>query len=155
MGNAGVTDLRADIVLDQRSVAALKRLWREYKSRRHVDFDDRWLQWLQKGFNQDSTDPMSGMYGIHVMLRWSAKKFVYYGVTAIGLSLATGFGIVFGWRKKEMSYSDSVALWQTAWTIASFVVTAAGGKLFALVFDMILNLKVAIALAATVTQISE
>jgi hypothetical protein len=129
-------DLRADIVLDQRSDAALKRLWMEYKSRRHVDFDDGWLQWVQKGFNQDSTDPMGGMYGVQVKLKWSAKKFVYYGVAAIGLSLATGFGIALGWRKQDMSYSDSVALWQTAWTIASFVVTAAGGKLFTLVFPI-------------------
>jgi hypothetical protein len=129
----GPTDFSNTVVPDARTAVALTKFWREYKSQR-PDFDDRWSRWVQEGLNAGGTEPEDGMYGLSLKMGWSAKKFVNYGVFGILASLIAGFGITFGWTKEGMQYSDEVALCQTAWTVASYIVTTAGGKLTSLFF---------------------
>jgi hypothetical protein len=119
-------DLQNALILDSRTAAALSRLWKDCR-RKTPDYDDRWLQWIQHSFNNDSTLPEDGQYGVSLKLKWSASQFVYYGSLGIGMSFLAGFGISFGWKTDEMKYQDYIGLYQTAWTIAGYIVTVFGG----------------------------
>lgn len=94
------------------------------------DIHNRWLQWIQHEFNNDSFDPRKGKYAIQLVLGWSAMKFIIYGTIPIFLSLAIGLWYSFSQRGPGVSASDIVSIDQTAWTIASYIITTGGGMLF-------------------------
>ncbi|KAF2432231.1 hypothetical protein EJ08DRAFT_659239 [Tothia fuscella] len=127
------------VELDHQTAVILTELFRDYESG-EPDYNDRWLDWIQKEFNHNKSSPADGKYAIKLVLRWSPPKILMYGNAVIGLSLAIGFWYMWGWRSGASSPSDVIAITQTAWTISSFILTAAG---------------VALALLAAMTQFGE
>jgi hypothetical protein len=115
------------VKLDTRSALALMRMWKDYKAGGR-DHKDLWMLWVQKSLNDNGNCPERGKYGLSLKLSWSAMKFVYYGIFAVVISLATGLSISFGWKGPDMQFVDKVQLQQTAWTIASYIMTTAGGN---------------------------
>lgn len=77
----------------------------------------KWIDWVSKNMNEFHKIPSEGRYSLELKLSWSAKKIMVLVTTPVILSLVIGT-----W------YMQSTGDTQTAWTIASYIVTAAGGK---------------------------
>jgi hypothetical protein len=105
------------------------------------DYEDRWLKWFQLHFNNinlengdDSmkafiarehslrVDPEDGRYALQFVLQWSTPKFIFWGFLPIVLSLVIGFWYMY---KPRDPSQDAIAIIQTAWGIASYIITAA------------------------------
>lgn len=67
--------------------------WRDFQTL-DADHGDRWLDWIHENFNNDSTDPLQGRFALQLVVRWSPKKLVVWGVAPILLSLAIGFAYI-------------------------------------------------------------
>jgi hypothetical protein len=115
------------VEVDHETEVILSELFRDYESG-EPDYGDRWLDWIQTEFNMHERSPADGKFALKLVLRWSPPKIVLYGNSLILLSLAVGFWYMWGERSAGASPSDIVAITQTAWTISSFILTAAGGK---------------------------
>lgn len=113
------------VKLDKGTKVALTDFWRDY-STSWYDRDDHWLQWIHENFNNSSFNTEDGTLALEVRLRWSPTKLVLWGTLPILLSLAIGFWLMYSSPKGE----DRLAVIQTAWAIASYIVTTATGKAF-------------------------
>lgn len=111
--------------LDDETKRTLFEFWRDFRSL-GTDYEDRWLKWVHLRFNNDSCDPEHGRFALQLVLRWSPTKLAIWGVLPILLSLAIGFGYMF----KPRSGEDFLTFVQTAWAIASYIITAAACKFF-------------------------
>jgi len=128
------------VELDRQTERVLSEMFLDYYSG-EPDYEDRWLHWIQEEFNLAHNNPANGRYALQLLFRWSPVKIVLYGSSSIIFSLVIGFW--YQWKGGQFpgaAESDTVAIVQTAWTIASYIVTAAG---------------VAIALLAAITQIGD
>ncbi|KAL3455909.1 hypothetical protein BJX64DRAFT_53619 [Aspergillus heterothallicus] len=81
------------------------------------DTEDHWMAWVRTELNGGQRK-----FALRLVLRWSAGRFVVWGTTPILLSLAIGFWYMY---KPWDAGVDEVAVVQTAWTIASYIVTTA------------------------------
>lgn len=116
------------IEMDTQTEQILTELFRDYESG-EPDYGDRWLNWIQTEFNSSNENPADGKYALQLVLRWSPSKIVLYGSCSIILAFVIGFWYQFtGHDIHDPSPSDRVAITQTAWTISSFILTAAGGE---------------------------
>jgi cytochrome b subunit of formate dehydrogenase len=89
-----------------------------------MDYQDRWMDWIHQNFNNNSTNPEDGKYALQLLLRWSPLKLVIWSSIPIIFSLAIGLWYMISPHPGE----DYVAVVQTAWTIASYIITTAAGK---------------------------
>lgn len=118
------------------------------------DVDSTWLAFLHKELNNMDSNPREGRYSLQLVLSWSAPKLVIWGSIPILLSLFIGFSYIF----KSHTGEDPVAIVQTAWGIASYIVTAGACKYYhrqghaPCLSDLEV---VAIAILAAVTQIGD
>ncbi|KAL4799035.1 hypothetical protein BDV19DRAFT_320992 [Aspergillus venezuelensis] len=101
----------------------LIQLFWDYKTSNY-DIDDHWLSWVDSQLNR-----LDVKYALRLILRWSATRFVIWGVTPLLLSLAIGFWYMY---KPHAADADPVAIVQTAWTLSSYIVTAAWLSVFLL-----------------------
>ncbi|KAL1877358.1 hypothetical protein VTK73DRAFT_8653 [Phialemonium thermophilum] len=121
--------------LDGETRRAMAEFWKDFITL-DEDYSDRWLNWVHKNFNNGSFDPEKGRYALQLVLRWSANKLIFWGAVPILLSLAVGFGYMF----RPTTGEDFLTVVQTAWTISSYIITAAA---------------LALALTAVITQIGD
>lgn len=127
-----------NVEMDHQTEQILSNMFEQYQSG-EPDYGNRWLDWVQTQFNNDSTNPAEGRYALQLLLRWSPMKIAFWGIAAIIFSLVIGFW--YQWRDYPWAQpSDHVAITQTAWTISSYILTTAG---------------VAIAILGAVTQIGD
>jgi len=113
----------------------LSEFYRNYRSEKADEFG-RWGAWIQTHFNNASDDPEEGTYALQLVLSWSPVKLVLWSSAPILLSLVVGFWYMF----RAFPGEDHVAVVQTAWSIASYIVTAAA---------------FALAIVAAITQIGD
>jgi hypothetical protein len=113
---------------DKQAQLVLSEMYMDYSSG-DPDYGDRWLRWVQKELNLGNPNPADGKYALLVVLKWSPFKISVYGIASIILSLIIGFWYMWvGGKFPGSTTSDQVGITQTAWTISSFILTAAGGK---------------------------
>lgn len=70
-----------------------------------------------KNLNRDSAQPAVNSYSIRVILRWDIYRIAFAIMLPVFLSIVAG-----------VTYQEATDDIQTAWTIASYVVTAVGGR---------------------------
>ena len=97
-------------------------------SHRHPDEDvtTTWTKWVQKELNGDNPIMLEGKYSLELIYSWSAVRLSVAVVTPTLFSLIVG-----------LSYMIKTGDVSTAWTISSYIVTAAGGKF--LLFTILLK----------------
>jgi hypothetical protein len=90
-------------------------------SYRHPDADvaKAWAAWVQKELNANSLIMFEGKYSLELIYSWSAVRLSVAVITPTLFSFAVGLGYMI--KTGDVS---------TAWTISSYIVTAAGGKLY-------------------------
>lgn len=101
----------------------LAELYRNYRTEKQ-DYQDRWMDWIHQNFNGGSMNPEMGIYALQLRLKWSPIKLVIWSMFPILLSLAIGLWYMLNPQPTE----DYVAVVQTAWTMASYIVTTAARK---------------------------
>jgi hypothetical protein len=106
---------------DVQSKRILSDMFREYNSGA-VDRNERWMRWIEKEFNSNSKEPEEGKYTLRLEMNWSAPKIVFWTISPIALSMAIALWYSY---KPRGPGADDVAVVQTAWTIASYIITAA------------------------------
>lgn len=122
------------VEVDKQTSLVLSEMYMDYSSG-DPDYGDRWLHWVQKELNLGNTNPADGRYALLLVLKWSPFKIAMYGIASIILSLIIGFWYMWeGGQFPEATASDMVGITQTAWTISSFILTAAGGESFDICF---------------------
>jgi hypothetical protein len=89
-------------------------------SYRHPDPDVSisWTKWVQKELNGNKIILFEGRYSLELIYSWSAVRLSVAVVTPTLFNLAMGLGYMI--KTGDVS---------TAWTISSYIVTAAGGML--------------------------
>ncbi|KXH69364.1 hypothetical protein CSAL01_07106 [Colletotrichum salicis] len=108
------------IDLDKNGAADLQLLLRTYKQWRvpeHIAL--AWADWIHQEFNSDSHDVLIGKYSLELVLGWSVTKIVVVILTPVVLSLVIGLWF----NSKDWTGLTTI---QTAWSIASYIVTARG-----------------------------
>jgi hypothetical protein len=116
------------VELDKQTSRILSEMFVDYLSG-DPDYGDRWLRWVQKELNQGNLNPADGRYALSLVLKWAPFKVTFYGTASIIFSLVIGFW--YQWKGGQFpgaGRSDMVGIVQTAWTISSYILTAAGGK---------------------------
>ncbi|KAK4461527.1 hypothetical protein QBC42DRAFT_297642 [Cladorrhinum samala] len=108
--------------VDKRTQQILTELYREYNSAASVDYDDRWRRWIIDEMNLGSREPEEGKYALRLVLGWSAPKISFWTASPVVLSLVIAFW--YSYKPRDPG-ADEVAIVQTAWTIASYIITAA------------------------------
>jgi hypothetical protein len=89
-------------------------------SLRHPDPDiaKAWTEWVQRELNANNIIMFEGRYSLELIYSWSGVRLSVAVVTPTLFSFAVGLGYMI--KTGDVS---------TAWTISSYIVTAAGGKL--------------------------
>ncbi|KAK7957979.1 hypothetical protein PG996_010580 [Apiospora saccharicola] len=103
---------------------SLLELYYDFVAQRR-DVNECWKQWVHQHFNAGDEHPGERRLGLQLLLQWSVPKIVAYVSTPVVASLIFGFAYTFTVTGPDV---DKVAVLQTAWTVASYIVTAAGGK---------------------------
>lgn len=101
----------------------LAEMYRDYRTGL-IGRNPRWLDWIHENFNNSSNNPTVGTYSLQLVLQWSPARLIIWSIVPIVLSLAVGLGYMLKTHPGE----DYVAVVQTAWTIASYIVTTATRK---------------------------
>ncbi|KAJ8128904.1 hypothetical protein O1611_g4729 [Lasiodiplodia mahajangana] len=113
------------VELDENGVADLRLLLYTYKKWYVPDRTAKlWVNWIHQALNGESDDVRNGTYSLEIVLGWSATRISVVVLLPVLLSLAIGLYI------NSQNWTDLTTI-QTAWSIASYVVTA-GGLLAAL-----------------------
>lgn len=110
--------------VDKHTQQILTDLYREYNSA-SVDYDNRWHRWIIDEMNLGSREPEEGKYALRLVLGWSAPKIIFWTTSPVILSLVIAFW--YSYKPRDPG-ADEVAIVQTAWTIASYIITAAACK---------------------------
>ncbi|KAK1691043.1 hypothetical protein BDP55DRAFT_690774 [Colletotrichum godetiae] len=108
------------IDLDKNGAADLQLLLHTYKQWRvpeHIAL--AWADWIHQEFNNDSHDVLIGKYSLELVLGWSITRIVVVILTPVVLSLVIGL-----WFNSK-DWMDLTTI-QTAWSTASYIVTAGG-----------------------------
>jgi hypothetical protein len=121
--------------MDNETKRTMIEFWRDFRTL-GTDYGDRWLDWVHTNFNNSSLDPKQGKFALQLVLQWSPLKLVVWGILPILLSLAVGFGYMF----KPTPGEDFLIVVQTAWAIASYIVTAAACRSFNIDITKLLTL---------------
>jgi hypothetical protein len=100
----------------------LLELFRDFSAHRQ-DYGGRWRHWVHAHLNANSRRERDGVFSLQVMMKWSITRIVVLTTSPVILSLVVGL-----WYMQKPG-SDPYVVAQTAWTIASYIVTAAGGML--------------------------
>ncbi|EPE34698.1 hypothetical protein GLAREA_10392 [Glarea lozoyensis ATCC 20868] len=131
-------DYHTTIDYDSATKRALAELFKDYQSRfwTFEDHGDRWMNWIHAEFNNSDADPRNGTYSLQLVLGWSVPKLIFWGTAPVVLSLVVGLWYML----TPQPGADYVAVVQTAWTIASYIVTSAA---------------LAIGILAAVTQLAD
>lgn len=103
---------------------SLSELYYDFVAQRR-DVNECWKLWVHQHFNAGDEHPGARRLGLQLLLRWSVRKIVAYVTTPVPASLIFGFTYTFAVTGPNV---DRVAVLQTAWTVASYIVTTAGGK---------------------------
>lgn len=93
-------------------LGALFEDWRAGKVKKAV-----WEEWIMKNLNRTDSEAPVNFYSLRLVLRWDIYRI------ALAIMLPVFLSIVAGVTYQKVT--DDI---QTAWTIASYVVTAVGGK---------------------------
>ena len=103
------------VTVDPQTEATLNQLFLDYTTR---DLTwSPWSIWIYQTMNECHKIPSSARFSLELRLGWSVTRIVLMTATPVVLSLVVGT-----W------YMQSTGDTQTAWTIASYIVTAAGGE---------------------------
>ncbi|KAF2820938.1 hypothetical protein CC86DRAFT_303878 [Ophiobolus disseminans] len=118
------TGQHIQVKLTSKSERALYQLWRTHSEWWHSkEIGEQWTKWIQENINQGSNHPLDENFddflSIEVILGWSVLRISVAVLMPVILSLS--IGLWFQW-----SNSKDLATIQAAWSIASYVVTAAG-----------------------------
>lgn len=111
-------------VMDSKTKRTIQELYRDYRTL-DKDYGHRWLDWIHLNFNNGSLDPANGTYSLQLVLSWSPVKIIFWGIAPIILSLAIGLWYML----KPTPNEDFLTVVQTAWAIASYIVTAGACEL--------------------------
>jgi hypothetical protein len=106
--------------LSEQHARTLSHFFRAYQeSRWHPDEDvsKAWTAWIQKNLNANKV-PMEGKYSLELVYDWSPFRVSVLLLFPVLFSFGTGLGYML--KTGDVS---------TAWTISSYVVAAAGGKI--------------------------
>ena len=107
------------LTISKQDTSTLSHLLLAYQtSRRHPDADvsKAWTTWLQKNLNNNQ-EPIESKCSLELVYDWSPIRLAVLVLFPVLLSFGTG--LIYMLQTGDVS---------TAWTIASYVVTAAGGK---------------------------
>ncbi|MBE7180210.1 MAG: hypothetical protein INR71_03210 [Terriglobus roseus] len=138
-----------EVEVDAATERALAELWRAYRGHK-LDYEDRWLAWVHRNFNNASNDPEDGRLTLEFKLRWSVFKVVCWGVVPVLLSLAVGFWFMYSDHGEE---TDHVAIAEAAWVIATYIITtSARESVLCMLLRTKLTMTVLLALLAVITQ---
>jgi hypothetical protein len=77
----------------------------------------RWETWIIENLNRGNPQPVVNSYSIRLVLRWDMYRITLAIMLPVFLSIVSG-----------VTYQELTEDVQTAWTIASYVVTAVGGR---------------------------
>lgn len=116
--------------ISHETTLCLVELYRNYRTEKK-DHKNRWMDWIHENFNNDSNDPKEGGYTLQLLLQWSALKLIIWSSIPIIFSLVIGLWYMINPQPGE----DYLAIVQTAWAIASYIVTTAARK-----YDVMLDL---------------
>ncbi|KAK1702330.1 hypothetical protein BDP67DRAFT_276800 [Colletotrichum lupini] len=106
--------------LDNNGAADLQLLLHTYKQWRvpeHIAL--AWGDWMHQELNNDSHDVLNGKYSLEIVLGWSVARIAVVILIPVVLSLVIGL-----WFNSK-DWTDLTTI-QTAWSIASYIVTAGG-----------------------------
>ncbi|OIW24440.1 hypothetical protein CONLIGDRAFT_648597 [Coniochaeta ligniaria NRRL 30616] len=106
--------------ISNRTQRSLAEMYRDYRNNNRRT-EEQWATWVHRNFNADSCTPKHGKYALQLVLGWSSTKLAVWGATSILLSLAIGIW----YMARPAEGEDIVAVVQTAWSLASYVVTTA------------------------------
>ena len=81
-----------------------------------------WADWIHREFNGGSYDVVKGTYALEIVLGWSITRISIVILLPAMLSLAIGIWL------NSSNWTDLTTI-QTAWSVASYVVTTGGCKL--------------------------
>ncbi|KAI3538433.1 hypothetical protein CSPX01_09570 [Colletotrichum filicis] len=108
------------VELDNNGAADLQLLLHTYKKWRvpeHIAV--AWGDWIHEELNSDSHDVLKGKFSLELVLGWSVSRIAVVILIPVVLSLAIGL-----WFNSK-GWTDPTTI-QTAWSIASYIVTAGG-----------------------------
>ncbi|KAK1751058.1 hypothetical protein QBC47DRAFT_464270 [Echria macrotheca] len=78
-------------------------------------FKAQWQDWIMKNLNRGNPQPAAGSYSIRLVLRWDTYRISFAIMLPVFLSIIAG-----------VTYQELTGDVQTAWSIASYVVTGVG-----------------------------
>lgn len=116
------------VEIDDRTKQTLLEFYLDY-THEAPGMDERWMEWVHGYLNSGSADPRVGSYTLELLLRWSITKILVYGLLPVVGSLVAGVAYMQVRMRDAGDFGEGLAVVQTAWGIASYVVGAAGGKL--------------------------
>jgi hypothetical protein len=117
------------VEIDDRTKQTLFEFYLDYKHDA-PGMDQQWMDWIHEHLNGSSADPREGNYTLELLLRWSVTKIMIYGLLPVIGSLVVGVAYMQIRMRGAEDFGSGLAVVQTAWGIASYVVGAAGGKMF-------------------------
>jgi hypothetical protein len=104
----------------------LAEMFRDYQSGHH---EEHWSTWIHEKFNANSHQAPQGKYALQLVVHWSPKRFIIWGVFPILLSLGIG-----GWYMHvPHDAKDNLVVIQTAWGISTYII-AAGARTYLSLF---------------------
>lgn len=116
-------DYHSNPEISNETKRCLVELYRNYRTEKR-DCNDRWNNWIHQNFNNSSLNPEEGVYALQLLLRWSPLKLVVWASVPTIFSLVIGLWYMISPHPGE----DYVAVIQTGWTIASYIITTAARK---------------------------
>jgi hypothetical protein len=119
-------DYHTAVEYDSATKRDLAELFKDYQTRCWTleDYGDRWMNWIHTEFNNNDNDRRNGKYLLQLIQGRSVPKLILWVITPIVLSLVIGVWYMLTPQPGE----DYVAVVQTTWTIASYIVTSAACK---------------------------
>jgi len=117
--------------VDDRTKQTLFEFYLDYKHS-PPGMDHQWLEWIHEHLNSGDADPRNGKYTLELQLRWSITKILIYGLLPVLGSLVVGVAYMQVRMRRADDFGAQLSVVQTAWGIASYVVGAAGGKMYSM-----------------------
>lgn len=123
------------IDLDSRTEATLSQLFYDYQTKDTlfhpaVDALALWSAWIYEAVNEKHAKPVDAKYSLELKLGWSSLRVTVLTSAPVILSLVIGT-----WYMQ--TYNDVIA----AWTIALYIITAAGGTFVNAVLYRVLRMR--------------